>query len=266
VTETMVRAATRVAGVVVTHGPDPLLPSCLDAISSQVDELVVVANLPDFGAELPPGADVIWNDRPTGFATNANRGIATTTSPWVLLVNPDAVASPGAVERLIAFAEERPRCGIVGPRLVYDDGTWQPSRRRFPTVWGTVVRRSPLRLVLHPTRFSRSHYQLDDQPPAPVRCDWMLGAFLLLRREMLDDIGWLDEAFPLYGEDIDLAYRAWAGGWERWYVPDAVVQHTHHAVTDNRFLTRRTVWHWRGVVRFARKHPETLRPTRRPPR
>ena len=87
----------------------------------------------------------------------------------------------------------------------------------------------------------------------------MLGGFLMLRRTMLDELGGFDEGFRLYGEDIDLAYRAGRAGWERWYVPQAVVSHEHKAETDKKWLTRRTLWHWAGIVRFVRKHPETLR-------
>jgi GT2 family glycosyltransferase len=76
---------------------------------------------------------------------------------------------------------------------------------------------------------------------------------------MLDELGGFDEGFFLYGEDIDLCYRACQAGWERWYIPAAVVEHEHQAVTDHRFLTRRTIWHWRGILRFVRKHPERLR-------
>jgi GT2 family glycosyltransferase len=250
---------TAVAGVVITHGVDRYLPECLHAIAPQVDELVVIANLPDFPLELPDGARLVQNSRPVGFAANANTGIAATDAPYVALVNPDTVARTGAVAALAAFTDAHPRCGIAGPQMSYPEGGWQPSRRRFPTVWGTVVRRTPLRLVLDRDRFSRAHYNLDDRPDEPVPADWMLGAFLLLRRSMLDDIGWFDERFPLYGEDIDLCYRAAAAGWERWYVPEAEVQHTHNAVTDHRFLTSRTIAHWRGIGRFVRKHPETLR-------
>jgi N-acetylglucosaminyl-diphospho-decaprenol L-rhamnosyltransferase len=91
-----------------------------------------------------------------------------------------------------------------------------------------------------------------------VQSDWLLGAFLLLRREMLEELGGLDEGYRLYGDDIDLAYRAERASWERWYVPEAVVIHHHQAVTDRSFLTRRTLWHWRSIVRFVRKHPERL--------
>jgi N-acetylglucosaminyl-diphospho-decaprenol L-rhamnosyltransferase len=229
------------AAVVVVHEEGPELDRCLATLEPQVAELVVIRNLVD-------------NERPLGFAANANRGIARTTAPFVVVANPDTEAAPDAVETLSRFAEARPRCGIAGPALVYPDGRPQPSRRRFPTVRGTIVRRTPLRRVLN----AEQHFYAD-LPNEPVEVDWMLGAFLLLRREMLDELGGFDEGFRLYGEDIDLAYRASAAGWERWYVPAARVVHAHAAVTDRTFLTRRTLWHWRGILRFVRKHPERLR-------
>ena len=134
---------------------------------------------------------------------------------------------------------------------------WQPSRRRFPTVTGTIVRRTPLRLVVP----QRRHFHLDDVPPAePVR------GRLDARR--------LSDAAPARCSRSSAAstrasastartstsqYRAARAGWERWYVPEAVVRHEHKAVTDKRWLTRRTLWHWAGIARFVRKHPERLR-------
>ena len=86
----------------------------------------------------------------------------------------------------------------------------------------------------------------------------MLAAFLLLRRDMLDELGGFDPGFRLYGEDIDLCYRAAKAGWERWYVPGAIVTHAHAAVTDRRFLTRRT------LVALARHRPVRAETSRAP--
>jgi hypothetical protein len=154
---------------------------------------------------------------------------------------------------------ERPRCGVAGPQLTDPDGSWQPSRRRFPTVRGTIVRRTPLRRLRPPLEHQRAHYLLDERPTEPVPADWMLGGFLMLRRAMLDEIGGFDEGFRMYGEEIDLCYRAAKAGWERWYVPAAVVRHRWDAATDKSFFTQRTLWHWRGILRFVRKHPERLK-------
>lgn len=243
-----------VAGVVVIHEPVPELEQCLDALRPQVDELVVVANLPGTAVE---GARLIENDSPAGFAANANRGIAETKAPFVVLCNPDTIAAPGTVEVLRRFAEGHPRAGIVGPELRHQDGSINSSRRLFPTIRGTIVRRTPLRRFLGHTQ--RAHYGLGERPDQPIEADWLLGAFLFLKRTMLEELGGLDAGFRLYGEDIDLAYRAAKAGWERWYVPEAKAVHIHQAVTDRRLLTRRTLWHWRGILRFVRKHPERLR-------
>jgi N-acetylglucosaminyl-diphospho-decaprenol L-rhamnosyltransferase len=218
-----------------------------------------VANVPgSIPSGLPAAVRTVENDRPAGFAANVNRGVAATSGPYVLVANPDAVPDPGAVAELLRFAEAHPRAGAVGPQMRNADGSWQPSRRRFPTVLGTLVRRTPLRFLFRPFGRQRSHYLLDERPAEPAQSDWMLGGFLLLRREMLDELGGLDAGFRLYGEDIDLCYRAMKAGWERWYVPAAVVTHAYDRLVDRRLLTRRTLWHWAGMLRFVRKHPERL--------
>jgi GT2 family glycosyltransferase len=219
----------------------------------------VIANVPGSAPEERGGVRVLENERPRSFAANLNAGIAATTGDLVLVANPDAIPAPEAVGLLRAFIAERPRCGIAGPQMLDPDGSWQPSRRRFPTVGGTVVRRTPLRRLRPPLEHQRDHYLLDERPSEPVEADWMLGGFLLLRRAMLDELGGFDEGFRMYGEEIDLCYRAARAGWERWYVPAAVVHHRWDALTDHAFLTRRTLWHWRGMLRFVRKHPERLR-------
>jgi len=252
-----------VSAVVVSHGHAAELERSLAALAPQVDEVVVIANLPGSilsgsAAQLPPGVRVIENARPRPLAANVNAGIAATSGAYVLFSNPDAVADDGAVAELGAFMDVHPRCGLAGPQIRWPDGTWQPSRRRFPTVAGTVVRRTPLRRLFPPYENQREHYLLDEVPTEPVEADWMLGAFLLQRRTMLEEIGGWDAGYRHYVEDIDLCYRAMQAGWERWYVPAATVTHAYAAVIDKKFLSRHTLWHARGMARFARKHPGAL--------
>jgi GT2 family glycosyltransferase len=246
----------KVSAIVVSHRNAAELERTLPALAPQVDELLVIANVPE---RVPVGPRVLENTRPLGFAANVNLGVRETSGELVVSVNPDAVPQPGAIAALRAFMEAHPRAGVAGPKMLYPDGSPQPSRRSFPTVLGTIVRRTPLRLLRDPYRHQARHYHLGETPAEPVQADWMLGGFLMLRRSMLEELGGLDEGFRLYGEDIDLCYRAAKAGWERWYVPAAVVEHEHKAETDRRLLTRRTLWHWRGILRFVRKHPERLR-------
>jgi GT2 family glycosyltransferase len=250
---------TRVSGIVVSHGHARELETLLPALAPQVDEVVVIANVPgSVPTTLPPSVRVLENGRPLRLAENVNLGTAATSGDWVVFANPDVVPGADAVLALVAFGESRERCGLAGPRTTWPDGRWQPTRRRFPTVRGTVVRRTPLRRLRRPLEEQRDHYLLDEDVATPVEADWLLGAFLLMRRAMLDELGGWDEGYRHYVEDIDLGYRAMRAGWERWYVPAAHVTHNWAQVIDRRFLSRHTLWHGRGMARFVRKHPETL--------
>jgi len=249
----------KVSAVVVSHGHADELARSLPGLAPQVDELLVVANVPgSLPLDLPDSTRVLANEHPLSFAANANLGAAHTTHELVLVANPDTLPEPDAVAILRTFMEEHPRCGVAGPRMLYSDGSWQASRRSFPTIGATLVRRTPLRRLFPPLQWQRRHYLLDERPDEPVETETMLGAFLLLRRAMLDEIDGWDAGFRMYCEDIDLNYRAAKAGWERWYVPAAVVHHDYAAVIDKRFLTRHTLWHARAMLRFLRKHPERL--------
>ena len=203
----------KVSAVVISHRHAAELERSLPALAPQVDELLVIAHVSGSApSTLPEGTRVLENVRPLSFAANANLGAAQTAHELVLIVNPDAVPEPDAVANLRAFMEQHPRCGAAGPKMLYSDGTWQASRRSFPTVGATLVRRTPLRLVFPPLRWQRHHYLLDERPDEPAPADTMLGAFLMLRRAMLDEIGGWDPGFRMYCEDIDLNYRAARAG------------------------------------------------------
>jgi GT2 family glycosyltransferase len=250
----------RVVAAIVSHGHREDLDPCLDALAQDGVPAVVLENIPDGSAALAAGrgARAGRSPEPRSLAVNWNAILAATTEPNILLLNPDTEVGEGAVGRLVDHAETHPRCGIAGPRLLDPDGSLQRSRRAFPTIGGTLVRRTPARLLLSEVERAQPGHYLDDVPVEPVRADWMLGACLLVRRAMLDEIGPLDAGFPMYGEDIELQYRAWKTGWEVWYVPDAVVVHAYDRAIDRRLLTRRTLWHARGMARFIRRHPDAL--------
>ena len=126
------------AAVVIWTPGDPDPQPCLDSLAPQVDELVITVN--PGGSLSTNGARAIENERTLGFGANINLGVAATAAPYVVVSNPDIEVTPGAIATLTAFAEAHPRCGIAAPQLRYPDGRWQPSRRSFPTVRGTLVR------------------------------------------------------------------------------------------------------------------------------
>src|SRR5438270_13937564 len=129
----------KVSAVVISHGHAAELTESLPALAPQVDELLVVANIPgSLPPALPLGARVLVNERRLSFAANANLGAANTEHELVVIANPDAVPDPDAVRALRAFMESHPRAGVVGPQMRYVDGSWQPTRRRFPTIGAKV--------------------------------------------------------------------------------------------------------------------------------
>jgi N-acetylglucosaminyl-diphospho-decaprenol L-rhamnosyltransferase len=245
--------------VVTGDGEAAMLGESLPALHAQVDQLVVVANGPGSRPDAAPAdVRVLENEQPLGFSANVNKGIEATQGEYVVISNPDAHPEPDCVAELVRFADAHARCGIAGPKMLNPDGTLQASRRSFPTIGGTIVRRTPLRVLFPPLRWQRRHYLLDAPTDEPLQVDTMLGAFLLMRRTMLEQIGGWDAGYKLYVEDIDLSYRAMKAGWERWWVPSAVVRHEYQAVIDKYFFTRRNLWHLKAMVRFLRKHPERL--------
>ena len=168
--------------------------------------------------------------------------------------------SPGPSRRSPACSTGIPAQGSPGPRWCGRTGRRSPRTAASPPSAGrsSGARRSAR--LRDPYTTQRSHYALDEDPTEPIEVDWMLGAFLLQRREMLDELGGWDAGFRHYVEDIDLAYRAMRAGWERWFVPAAVVRHAYAAVIDQRFLSRHTLWHCAGHGALRAQAPRDPHP------
>ena len=248
-----------VSAVVVSHGHAAELESSLAALAPQVDEVVVIANLPGSVGQLPPGVRVIENPRPRPLAANVNAGIAADLGRVRTVLEPRR--RPGRRGRRRAPSRSWTRTRAAASQAPRSAGPTAPGSRRAGASRPSPARSSaapPCAASPRPTRTSESTTCSTSCPTEPVEADWMLGAFLLQRRTMLEEIGGWDAGYRHYVEDIDLCYRAMRAGWERWYVPAATVTHAYAAVIDKKFLSRHTLWHLRGMARFARKHPEAL--------
>jgi hypothetical protein len=169
--------------------------------------------------------EVLANDANLGFAAACNRAFAATDSPYVFLLNPDAELRDGALAAIVAFLEAHPRCGIAGSRIYNTDGSVQESCGEFDTWLGAFLRSSawgdlPLLKPYANGAGLRAWNYAGER-----RVDIAIGAALALRRAMLAEIGAFDERFFLYHEEVDLAKRAAAAGWETWYVPASEAVH-----------------------------------------
>lgn len=162
-----------------------------------------------------------------GFAQGNNRAIATDRaaggSPdYVWLLNPDTRVQPGSMQALLKFMDDHPRAGIAGTLLKDRDGQAWPYAFRFPSLLGEVERGARFGPV---SRLLRNHAAVQEMGREPAPVDWVSGASMMIRAELLDSVGPMDESYFLYYEETDLCLQARRGGWECWYVPQACVMH-----------------------------------------
>jgi N-acetylglucosaminyl-diphospho-decaprenol L-rhamnosyltransferase len=175
---------------------------------------------------------------------------------YILLLNPDTIVHPGAIEALAAFLEAHPRVGAVGPRLLNQDGSVQPAAFRFPTLAMTALDLFPPGEVL-PGRLYESwwhgRYPQERGGAEPFQIDHPLGACIMTRPEVIAQVGPLDEQFFMYSEEVDWCYRVRRAGWAIWQVPRARVTHIGGAATGQ-FRSRMLVALYESRLRFFRKH------------
>ncbi len=172
---------------------------------------------------------------------------------YALLLNPDTELPPTALAEMVAFLDARPHAGVAGPRLIRPDGSLDLAcRRSFPTPEVAFYRMMGLhRLFPHSPRFGR--YNMTYIPPdRTIEVDSVVGAFMMVRREAIQEVGLLDEQFFMYGEDLDWAYRMKQRGWQVWYNADVTVLHVKEASARRSWRAR--VEFYRAMVIFYRKH------------
>lgn len=248
--------------IIVTHNHAAYISRCLDSLVPEVSrvggEIILIDNRSDDESAAIacryPEVKLYINQERRGFAANNNFGMALAQSRYILLLNPDTEVLPGALETLIGFMDTHPDVGLCGAQLLFPDRSVQPSARRFPNIGSVIARRTPLRVFLRNSRFNRRHLMLDVDRSKPKEIDWLLGACLFIRREILEQVGPLDEGFFLYVEDIDWARRMHQAGWKVYYVPTAKIVHHHLAVSDKRFFSRYMWIHFWSMVRYTRKY------------
>ncbi len=172
---------------------------------------------------------------------------------YILLLNPDTELPSQALADMLAFLDARAQAGVAGPRLVRPDGSLDLAcRRSFPTPEVSFYRMLGLhRLFPRSPRFARYNmtYLPDTQT---VEVDSVVGAFMMVRREAIEQAGLLDERFFMYGEDLDWAYRIKQRGWQVWYNADVTVLHVKEAAS--RHSERARVEFYRAMVIFYHKH------------
>ncbi len=174
-----------------------------------------------------PQVITVAAEKNRGYAAGNNLGLKITRGNYVMVLNPDVAIMPGTLDKLIDFMDSHPKVGIASPKLVNPDGSVQSSAYTFPLFWMPIFRRTPLgywpRAQKSLTRYLMLDWDHQDNRPV----DWLLGACLIIRREALIQVGWLDERYFLYVEDTDWCRRFWQKDWQVYYVAEVAMVHYH---------------------------------------
>jgi GT2 family glycosyltransferase len=209
---------------------------------------------PDVVRNQFPEVTVTASDENVGFARANNEVIAQTSSEYVLLLNPDTVVSRGAIEAALDELRSRPDVGILTVRLHNPDGSLQPSCFRFHTPWMNLVQFSGIYRFL-PHRWRARHLLAgcwDHNEARPV--DWTLGAFMLARRRVIEQVGPLPEEYFLFTEDMEWCYRMQKAGYSVWFTPAASIVHHGNQSAGQMPSAWRAKHTHRGKYAFVRRH------------
>ena len=252
-----------VAVVVVTYDALPWIEQCLASVAGVETVVVDNGSRDDTVAvvrERFPDVRVIEAEN-RGLGAGWNIGLRATSSRYALLLNADAWMAAGALERLVAFADTRPRAGVFGPRLENPDGTLQRSVRGFPTLWRLATEYFFLRKLAPGSSALNAFYAGGFDHDEVRDVEVVMGACMLLRREAVEDVGYADEDFFLFSEETDWCYRMREAGWQVVFFPGAECVHVRGAAHGGR-LYRENL---RGHLLFLWKHrgPKTAERARR---
>lgn len=246
--------------VIVAYRCRDLLRVCLSSVLEHAPRrpmrVLVVDNAsgdgtPEMVRERFPGVELIVNPTNRGFSAANNLAIRAGDGDYVLALNPDTELTAGALDHLCALMDAEPGVGICGPALVQADGSPDhAARRSFPT---------PLSALGHFSGIGRRRsggalaaYRAPEVESGPV--DAVNGAFMLIRRSALDQVGLFDEGYWMYMEDLDLCYRFAEAGWTTWYEPAVTVGHLKAGTSGKHRSLRLNYAFHRGMARFYRAH------------
>ncbi|MEJ5311779.1 MAG: glycosyltransferase family 2 protein [Anaerolineae bacterium] len=220
-------------------------------------EVIVVDNASYDGSvamlrENFPNAHIIANTENRGFTGGNNQGLAAATGDFLLLLNPDIEIVGDALPRMVDYLQSHPNVGMVGPQLLNPDRSVQSSRRHFPTLPVLFLESTWLE-KLTPRRVLRYYYAQEQPDDVTQDVDWITGAAMLTRREVVAQVGGMDEGFFMYSEELDWCRRIREAGWRVVYFPEARIVH-HEGKSSEQVVAARHIYFQSSKVRYTRKY------------
>jgi N-acetylglucosaminyl-diphospho-decaprenol L-rhamnosyltransferase len=229
---------------------------CIDSLYAtgyEDFEVVVVDNDQEAPPEIPHPVRPIRNPENVGFARACNQGTYASRGENVMFINPDTLVEDDFFESLEEFLDENPRAGVVGPRIVGEEGDVQlTARKELSFVSGFLGRTSLLTRLFPKNLLVRRLFPAAEKLTGPTVVDWISGTCMVVRRRTLEEIGPMDERFFMYFEDADLCRRAREAGWLVYYLPQ--IEIFHHSGASSRSRPR-AIWDLhKSAFIYHRKH------------
>ncbi len=235
------------------------LHSIEKAVSGLTVEIFVVDNASRDGSaamirENFPQVHLIKNDQNAGFAGANNQALKLCRGKYVLLINPDTLVQEDTFVKLISFLDRHPEAGMAGCKILNPDGSLQSAcRRSIPTPWIAFTKLTGLSDLFPHNRWLAKYNLTYLDPDQTTAVDAISGSFMLVKREVVEQVGFLDEQFFMYGEDLDWCYRITRAGWKIYYVPTTKIVHYKGASTEKARLDTILTF-YRVMLQFAGKH------------
>ena len=249
--------------IIVSYASREFIEPCLRSICAEIrvdsTEIIVVDNDSDDNTietvnSIFPDVKIIANSANVGYSKAINQGVKASSGQYILILNADTIIKTGTIQALLAFMEKNPDTGVAGPKLLYPDGRLQYSCRTFQTFKTILLRRTFLSKIFPKSKTLRDHLMLGWDHSSQKEVDWLVGAFLMVRRKAFEQIGLMDERYFLYFEDVDLCYRMKTAGWKVFYVPQAEAIHHYKRGSYSESVFSRDVFvHIVSLLRYYDK-------------
>lgn len=246
--------------IIVSWNVRELLANCLRSVLAQTGlalQVIVVDSAssdgsPELVVEQFPQVELLACQENVGFPRGNNLGLERANGRFILLLNPDTIVHGDALARMVSYLQQNPAVGAVGPQLLNDDGSVQSSRRRFPTLW-TALFESTWLQPFAPKAVLDHYYARDVADGATAVVQWVMGACLMTRQDVVAQVGGLDEAYFMYSEELDYCRRIHQAGWQVVYYPEAQVTHLS-GKSSEQAVTQRHINFNRAKLRYFRKY------------
>ena len=256
----------RISIIIVNWNTASLLEKCLDSIfnyAQNIDyEIIVIDNASNdasqkFLSQIQNQNDkikIIFNEKNLGFARAVNQGTKIASGKYVLLLNPDTEIKKNTLENIIEWMGKNPHCGVCGGKILNPDGTTQPSVRRFPDLFSQSLILLKIHQFLINFLSLRRYFVLDFDYSKTQEVDQVMGAFFMIRKETIDRVGFFDENFFLWFEEVDFCKRVKETGWKIYYYPEAEIIHRGGASFSQVFSVKNQWQFNKSLLYYFKKH------------